>query len=297
MAGRLLAVLILPLGVLALVTVAARAYAANRLEGAARVARLRAVVASTLTVLVTILIAMFSPWPSSDDVRLATVPALAALAGVLFAGLAELTWPRPQGEVREASITVRRGTTATTLRRLFVGSALLSAGLLAVGALTAAPDGRSVERSWSLGSVGAGPYPGMAYAVPIGLALGALGLGTWWALGRVDARPALGSGLEEVDRAIRTGAYVRVLRVAAAGSLLTAAGLAASMGTALANLAMNLRMNWEAAPRAPWDWTQNAGFGLIALAVACGIATVYALFFDSPRVPGLERTLPAPAGS
>lgn len=288
MSGRLLGVILIPLAFFALLIAGSRLLAANRLEGAARAARTRAVASSSLAVLAAVAFAMFSPWPRGDDVRLATVPALAALVGVTIAGVAELTWPRPRGERREASIAVRRGTEAGALTRLLVAGLAASGILLVLGALTAAPDGSSVERRWALGAVGAGPYPGVTYAVPVGLALTALAIATWWALGRVDARPALGPDLDEVDRVIRLAARVRVLRFAAAGALLTCAGLAATMGTALAQLAQNLRMNWPEAPRAPWDWTQNVGFALIGLSVVSVLAAIYAILFDSPRVPNPE---------
>jgi hypothetical protein len=286
--GRLLGVILIPLALLALVIAGSRVLAANRLDGPARAARLRAVASSSLAVLTALAFVLFSPWPEGEAVRLATMPALAALVAVMTAGVAEMTWPRPQGERREASIAVRRGTEARTLTRLLLAGLAVSGILLVVGGFTASADGDSVERRWALGAAGAGPYPGVTYAVPVGLALTALALATWWALGRVDARPALGADLEEVDRAIRLAARVRVLRFAAAGALLTMAGLAATMGTALTSVAQSLRINWPDAPQAPWDWMQNAGFVLIGLSVAAVVAAIYALLFDSPRVPALE---------
>lgn len=296
MSGRLFGLILIPLALLALVIAGSRVLAANRLAGPARAARLRAVASSSLAVLTALAFVLFSPWPEGDDVRLATMPALAAFIAVVTAGVAELTWPQPQGERREASIAVRRGTEARTLTRLFLAGLAVSGILLALGALTAAPDGASVERHWALGAVGAGPYPGVTYAVPVGLALTALSLATGWALRRVDARPALGADLEQADRAIRLAARVRVLRFAAAGALLTSAGLAATMGTALAGIAQNLRMNWEGAPRAPWDWPQNAGFLLIALAVVAFVSSLFALFTPSPSVPAPDRE-PTPEAS
>ncbi len=297
MSGRLLGVILIPLALLALVIAGSRVLGAKRLGGPARIARLRAVASSSLAVLAALSFVLFSPWPAGEAARLATMPALAALVAVVTAGVAELTWPRPQGERREASIAVRHGTEARTLTRLLLAGLTVSGVLLALGALTAAPDGASVERHWALGAAGAGPYPGVTYAVPVGLALAALSLATWWALRRVDARPALGTDLEQVDRAIRLAARVRVLRFAAAGALLTSAGLAATMGTALASAAQSLRMNWDEAPRAPWDWTQNAGFALIVLSLVAVVAAIYALLFDSPRVPALDPQEPLEAAT
>lgn len=226
------------------------------------------------------------PWPDSYELRTATLPALAAASGVAFAGLAELTWPRPHGERRQASITARRGTEARTLKLLFTAGLGVSSALLVLGLLTAGPTGRAVERGWASGSASAGPYPGPPYAVPMGLALAVLALATWWALRRVDARPALAADLEDVDRAIRRSAEMRVLRLAAAGALLTAVGLSVVMGLALVRVATVIQLNaGMEAPAPPFDWTQNAGFLLLVVALASGIATVFVLLVPGPRVP------------
>lgn len=296
MHSGLLAAVPLLVGVVVLGGLVARALAAHPLQGPAQVARRRAVVTSVVTVLATLAYAFLAPWPSSAEVRTATLPALAALVGVLLAGLAELTWPRPRGERRQASITARRGTEARTLKRLFLGGLATSAGLLVIGVLTAGRTGRAVTRDWATGSASSGPYPGLPYAVPMGLALAALALATWWALRMVDTRPALDPELEEVDRAVRLAAEMRVLRFAAGGSLLTAAGLAGTMGIALNGVTQTLRMNWEGAPRAPWDWPQNAGFLLIALGVVAFVTALFALFTPSPSVPAPDRE-PTPEAS
>lgn len=284
MNARLL-LIALPLGLLALLVFAFRAGAAARLDGAAINARRRTVLISIMSALVVIAFVVVSTWPEGGEIRLATLPALASTVGIVLAALAELTWPRPHGERREASIAARRGTTVRWLGPLFRAGLGASSLLLVTGVFTAGPTGRAVERDWSTGAASAGPYPGLPYAVPMALALAVLAFATWWALGRVDARPALGPGLEAVDRAVRIAARVRVLRFAAAGTLTTAAGLALTMGTSLAQLAQNLRMNWEAAPQSPWDWTQNAGFALIGLAVVLILSTIYVVFSWGPRIP------------
>jgi hypothetical protein len=41
--------------------------------------------------------------------------------------------------------------------------------LLVIGVVTAGPTGRAVQRDWPGGAASAGPYPGLPYAVPMGL--------------------------------------------------------------------------------------------------------------------------------
>lgn len=141
-----------------------------------------------------------------------------------------------------------------------------------------------------IGVVAAGPYPGLAYALPVAAALGLLVAATAWALHRVDARPALGTERPELDRAVRAASRIRVLRFATSAALLTAAGLSLTMGTALTRLAINLRMGLPGAPagRAPWDWTQNCGFALIGLGIVAVVLAVRAITWSAPAVPGSD---------
>jgi hypothetical protein len=267
-----------------------RGFRAARLEGSAKEARRRAVLTSVGTVLASLGYVFVAQWPSSTEVRTATLPALAAAIGVILSGAAELTWPRPRGDRRQASITARRGTEAGTLKTLFVVGLVTCGALLVIGLLTAGSTGRAVQRDWPTGAASAGPYPGAPYAVPMALALAALSLATWWALRRVDARPALDADLEDVDRAIRRSARMRVLRLAAAGSLLTGVGLSVVMGLSLIRVATTVQLNAGVeAPAPPFDWTQNAGFILLAVALAGVLATLYALLAPSPSVPAPER--------
>lgn len=271
--------------VIVLGRLAYRVVTAPRLQGSARSARRRAIAATVLAVLAAATVVVLSSWPEGGGIRLATMPALAATVGMILSGLGELSFPRPRGERREASIAVRRGTTVGRLGPLFLAGLGASAVLLVITSLTAGPSGRSLERVWPTGRAYGGPYPGVPYAVPLGLALALLALATWWSLRRVDARPALGPGLEEVDRAIRIAGRVRVLRLAAAGSLATAAGVSLGMSRSLYMFAAQLRGHWEGASQPPWDWTLNAAVALLGLGAAFGLASIAALLSPSPRVP------------
>jgi len=166
----------------------------------------------------------------------------------------------------------------------------VSGGLLVVVPHSGADDGRSLERTWATGASSTGPYPGWAYGLPIAAALALLAVATAWALRRVEARPVIDVDRPELDRAVRMGSRVRVLRFAAGGTVLTAAGLAFTAGSAFARLAQNLRMGLPGAPagQAPWDWTQNAGFGLLGLALVLVIVAIQVLMWGAPAIPRAE---------
>lgn len=250
-------------------------------------ARRQGALTTAAGVLAILAFALTSPWPSDPAVRAATLPALATTLGVGVAALGERFWPRPSGERRVASLAIREGLERETapLMRRFVAGLGVSVFVLVIGTVTAAEDGTSVERAWAEGAAGAGPYPGVAYAVPVGLAVAALAGATWWALRVVDARPALDADQGALDLAVRAASVVRVLRFAASGALLTAAGLCLSMGAALNSLEQTLRMSMPNPPQAPRDWVQNAGFALMGLAVVALVLGVRAVLSPGPPIP------------
>lgn len=297
MGGRILLALVLPLGLLALVVGIVRLVTASALDREAGQVRLRATWVTALC-FVAVLIAVFlSPVPAQEDVRLATLPAVAGLVGVVVAGFSEGLWRARPGPAREASLRIRGGSGIEPDRGLWRRYLLglgVSAALVVVGGVTAAADGASVVRTWTTGAASNGPYPGWTYGVPIAVALVLLAAATWWALRQVDARPVLDVDQPALDRALRTGSRVRVLRFAAGGTVLTAAGLSLTAGSSLAQLAQNLRMPGAPGGRAPWDWTQNAGFGLIGLGVALILIGIQVLLWDAPAIPRAEA--PAEAG-
>lgn len=223
-----------------------------------------------------------------QDVRLATVPALGATVAVLTAAVAELTWPRPHGAVRTASLTGRR-LRPSRLRLLAWSGFAATAAALVAGTLTAEPDGRSFGRKFGDFASTGSPYPGLTYAVPVGVATALLAAATWWALRRADARPALGGELSELDRAVRAAAEVRILRPAAAGALFTAAGLWLTLGSTVTRVTQNLRANVTAAPHAPGDWVQDAGLVGTGVGMLLALAAVVALFWSAPALPRLAQ--------
>ncbi len=294
MNSRLVLLLVLAGGGYVVVRGVLRAVRASALDRVGARVRLRStLVTGACFVLVALFIA-FSPVPATEEVRLATLPAVAGFVGVVAAGWSERLWRRPVGQRRVASLRIRDRASADSaesgdqaLARRYVAGLVTSAVLVVIGAVSAAPDGRGVERRWSTGAAAAGPYPGWHYGQPILVALAVLSLGTWWALRRVDGRPVLDVDRPDLDRALRVGSRVRVLRFAAGGALLSAAGLALSAGASLARLAQNLRMGQPGAPaaQAPWDWTQNAGFALLALGLVALVVALRSMTWPAPTIP------------
>ena len=288
MAGQVVGLMVLPLLLGLVVAGVVRLVDTVRSRGVARAAQVRSLAASGATGLAGLAATLaWLAWPDglSEDLRMATLPALVCAVAVLTAAVAELTWPRPGGPVRTANLAARRPARPVWLGRLVVAGLIATAAALVVGTLTAAPDGRSFERT-SGGVVSSGsPYPGWSYAVAVGSATLLLALATWFARARVDARPTLGPGREVLDAAVRGASTVRVLRPAAVGSLTTAAGLWLSIGTTVNRVTQTLRINDAGAPEPPFDWVQNLGFAAIAVGLGLLVLAVAALLSGSPRLP------------
>lgn len=275
----LIALLLLPGVCFVLVLAIVRAVTAADLEEVVRAARRRSVVATVVTVAVGVL-ALWA-WTETQSIslaiRLATMPALVGTVTVLAASVAELTWPRPQGQVRRASLTARRGADAPRLRWALAATTVVTAAALVTGAFTAGSDGRSLELQWADRAAGHGPYPGWPYVVPMGLACIALLLVTALGLALVARRPALGVGHEAADRILRHASAVRVLRGAVFGMAATAAGLLFVMGGAVFGIT---------GPDAyPSQGLHAVGVAGMVLGLLCGVVAVAAAVWPTPRVP------------
>ncbi|WP_165362496.1 bacteriorhodopsin [Promicromonospora panici] len=202
--------------------------------------RISAVAATTSIVMVLALWVAAATW-GEPGVLLGVAPFTAALTFSLARALGEARWPRPTGEVRSAPL-VRRSLRdqggwrltlfASTVAGFFV--------VLVVFGLTAADDGRSVERVLDAGreTHSAGPYPGWAVGVPVLLVL-ALAVGaTLVALRAVTRRPPIGLLPPEQDDAIRRTSAAREL---AGAQLWVGLGAAAYLAFAAGAL---LRVGW-----------------------------------------------------
>jgi len=124
-----------------------------------------------------------------------------------------------------------------------------------------------------------------------------LALATLWALRRVELRPSLGPDLLLVDRAVRRASQVRVLRGAAAGMLLTAAGLGLTMGTAIVSVSRTARANDIGATGPGYALMQAGGSALLGLAAALVVSAIVAACWPAPRIEAQEAPTGALSGA
>ena len=287
-----------PVVLLALVVNLARWLGARRLDAFAARARRRAALGSVVGALLAYAVARagVDGGAASSSGEGATahpaVPALAGIAGILVAALAERWAPRRStpGPRREAALDIRRGTESVRLTGYYVAGLVLCAVGLLVGWLTSAPGGRMGMREWEgVVVTTTSAYPGRDYTLGTVGALALLAVATWLALRVADARPAYADD-PALDRALRLGARVRVLRWSAAGSLVTAAGLCLTIGPQLNDVTQRLRgavsgSQLPPAPVAPTDWTQNVAFSLTLLGFVSLVVALFCLLWDAPAVP------------
>ncbi len=240
-----------------------------------RSGRLAAVVA----ILVIGLLAPFS-WAQADlgHVRYALQWVGAAQAVVLTTGLVARTWPRPSGELRQATLEPRAGLDSLHSRlRLLVGSAVLLFVAVLVCGFTADGSDVAVARSWAGVEGAAGtPFPGWFTGLPIAVGVAMLLLETWWAVRAVDAIPR--GPAQALDDVTRLRLLDRILRGALFGTAAAGAGvlITAWMGTNQATQLMRvaaISAGHDGYPRAPWDWAQDLGLlgcvaGIVLIAVA-----------------------------
>lgn len=102
---------------------------------------------------------------------LGLAPIAAGIAFVLVHAIGDLTWPRPTGAVRRASLarrTVTDVTPAPAYRLTVAWGVALTVTLVACGAVSG--NGRDIARAYDGGTSGAGPFPGWFYGAPLLLA-------------------------------------------------------------------------------------------------------------------------------
>ena len=298
MAGLIVGAMVLPLALGLLVAGLVRLVDTLRSRGAARSAQARSLGASAATGVVGLTATL--AWLGladglHEDIRLSTVPALGCAAAVLTAAVAELTWPRPTGAVRTASLDPRRAHRPAWLSRWSPSGSAATAAALVIGSLTAAPDGRSFDPPRRRPRRHRQPVPRLVVRPG----------------GRDRRHPAragdlvrLGEGRRPTgprpgSRGPRRG---RPRRLDGAGAAPGGRGFAEHRSRALADhrerrstrVTQNLRMNDAAAPQPPFDWVQNLGFAAITVGVVLLLLTLAALLSGSPRLPR-EDAAPATA--
>ncbi|HSU74092.1 MAG TPA: hypothetical protein VLI66_04085 [Terrabacter sp.] len=298
-----------PVVLLAVVVNGARWFGARRLDSFASRARRRAALASLVGALLAYAVVLGgvdrAGASASDEGAVAhpAVPTLAAAAGIVVAALVERWTPRvtPRGGRREAALDIRRGTESVRLTRYYVGGLVLCAVGLVVGWATSGPGGRTGMRTWGgVVVTTTSAYPGRAYTLATVGALVLLAAATWMALRAVDARPAIVDD-PDLDRALRLGARIRMLRWSASGALVTGAGLCLTIGPNLNDVTQRLRGAVDTAaghaPVAPGDWTQNLAFAMTALGFVALAVALAALLWDAPGVPRSRRAAGAAAST
>ncbi|MPQ98974.1 hypothetical protein GB931_13785 [Modestobacter sp. I12A-02628] len=177
--------------------------------------------------------------PASDGVTALLVPVAFGLVHTTVLAIGELTWPRPVGQVRHAQL-VRRGLLDAAPRRLVrAGTATVpfAALVLGAGALLADADGRTFSVTAAGGAVGgaASPFAGADYSTPAALGLLALAMAALVTLRIVAERPAVSTGDDRIEAALRAASAHRVLRGAVGSALIVVGGLLAVSGLALRN--------------------------------------------------------------
>ena len=107
----------------------------------------------------------------------------------------------------------------------------------------------------------------------------------------------MGPHLLPVDRAVRRASQVRVLRGAAAGMLLTAAGLGLTMGTAIVSVSRTARANDIGATGPGYALMQAAGSALLGIAAAFVVSAIVAACWPAPRIEAREAPTGALSGA
>ncbi len=171
-------------------------------------------------------------------VVLGMVPALVGAVFLAVHAVGELTWPRPTGTVRAASLSRRtvRDIAPRGLRVLVWSLTVAVAAAVVVGGLTAAPDGRSMSRATETTMSAVSPYPGWFYGVPLLIAAIVVLAGTEAVLRLVAQRAAVVGVDTSWDLALRRLSAHRILRAAQVPLALTLSGVLVLGSSAAARL-------------------------------------------------------------
>jgi hypothetical protein len=224
--------------------------------------------------------------PGGLGITALLVPITFGVVHTLVLGLGELTWPRPQGELRRARL-VHRGLLDAAPRPLIRAgtvAAALTVVTLAGGALLTDASGRAFSYRAGPFTGDASPFPGLFYGVPAGLgllALTVLAAGVLWV---VANRPAVATGDERIETALRTASAHRVLRVAAGVPLFVSGGLLLIAGNAWKSVASSSGGSPLFGP---------VGTGTAILGFVAMLAGVVLCCLPAPSVPADAPAVPA----
>lgn len=225
--------------------------------------------------------------PGGLGITALLLPLTFGVVHVLVLAVGELTWPRPQGEVRRARL-VHRGLLDAAPRWLVrtAGAALgLVAATLVVGTLLADETGRRLAYAPNgLLTATASPFPGLFYGRVAAIGLLVLVLAAAATLWIVANRPAVATEDERIETALRRASTHRVLRVVAGVALFVGGGLLFILGTALHSVATGSAQSDLLGGVA----VVVSGTGLCALLGGAVVTCV--------RAPGVPADAPVPAG-
>ncbi len=214
----------------------------------------------------------------AEGVLIGLAPAIVGATFLATHAVGELTWPRQRTAVRAATLRPRsvRDVAPRGLRRLSWALGGLVVAVVAVGAVTAGADGRSVTRVAGDVTVTTGPYPGWFYGTWLALGAVVLVVGSEGVLRLVARRPAVPRVDATWDLALRRASAHRVLRGVQLALAATAAG---TIGTGA-----------NAAARAGYP-------GAAALVVVAVALAVGALWVVTRRAPDPDEDGPVPSAT
>jgi hypothetical protein len=265
---------------------AARRHASLTASGALVLAAVAAVGTGVVTALPGVL-----EGPDRNGVAALSVPLVFGLVHTAVLLLGELTWPRPEGDVRRARLA-RRGLLDAAPRwivRLAGGALAGSLLVVALGGLVAAPDGRSVGMSAAGGQVGgaASPFAGWSYGAPAATGLLALAVLSVAALWVVADRPAVVTADERIESALRRASAHRVLRGATASALVVGGGLLAVSGLSVRSAASGVAATAAANGLTAGPSSAVLPWLGLGLALAGALAVLGATVLLTVRAPGV----------
>lgn len=194
--------------------------------------------------------------------------------------------PRRVRDVLPRPLTALTGAALAVLVALLAAAAAVAAPTDGVGragrALAyATPDGTS--------SVGASPWPGAFYGLPLAAALVVLLAATGAALVRITRRPAGDDEeIRRVDAVVRRREAESVVAAAGLSLAVTLVGVAMIAGRALGSIGANLTLNGEASP---W-WFAASAWACVAVvlgALGVGLLSGVTLVVPGPAAPRGRR--------